>query len=46
LGSRYGLVAGRPRVKDLLGKLGARLVGAALVNVAADAELRKYLTAA
>jgi len=31
------------RAKELLEKVGARLVGAALVNVAADAELRKYL---
>ena len=34
------------RAKELLEKVGARLVGAALVNVAADAELRKYLAAA
>ena len=31
------------RAKDLLGKVGARLVGAALVNAPVDAELRKYL---
>ena len=31
------------RAKELLEKVGARLVGVALVNVAADAELRKYL---
>ena len=29
--------------KEPLERVGARLVGAALVNVAADAELRKYL---
>ena len=34
------------RAKELLEKVGARLVGAALVNVAADAELRKYLATA
>jgi hypothetical protein len=34
------------RAKELLAKVGARLVGAALVNVAADAELRKYLATA
>jgi len=33
------------RAVDLLGKVGARLVGAALVNAPADAELRKYLAA-
>lgn len=33
------------RAKDLLAQVGARLVGAVLVNVAADAELRKYLAA-
>jgi len=33
------------RAIDLLGKVGARLVGAALVNAPADAELRKYLAA-
>lgn len=31
------------RAKDLLGKVGARVVGAALVNAPIDAELRKYL---
>ncbi len=34
------------RARELLAKVGARLVGAALVNVAADAELRKYLAPA
>ena len=34
------------RAKEMLAKVGARVVGAALVNVAADAELRKYLAAA
>jgi capsular exopolysaccharide synthesis family protein len=34
------------RAKELLAKVGARLVGAALVNVVADAELRKYLATA
>ncbi len=34
------------RAKDQLAQVGARLLGAALVNVAADAELRKYLAAA
>jgi non-specific protein-tyrosine kinase len=33
------------RAKDLLAQVGARVLGAALVNVAADAELRKYLSA-
>ena len=31
------------RAKEALEKVGARVVGVALVNVAADAELRKYL---
>ncbi|MCX7706781.1 MAG: capsular biosynthesis protein, partial [Anaerolineae bacterium] len=31
------------RARDLLAQVGARLVGATLVNVAPDAELRKYL---
>jgi capsular exopolysaccharide synthesis family protein len=34
------------RAKEMLAKVGARVVGAALVNVSADAELRKYLAAA
>ena len=34
------------RAKEQLAQVGARLLGAALVNVAADAELRKYLAAA
>ena len=33
------------RAVDLLAKVGARLVGAALVNAPVDAELRKYLAA-
>ena len=33
------------RAKDLLAKVGARLVGAALINAPVDAELRKYLAA-
>lgn len=33
------------RAKELLTQVGARVVGATLVNVAPDAELRKYLTA-
>jgi len=33
------------RAREMLAQVGARLVGATLVNVAADAELRKYLAA-
>ena len=33
------------RAKDLLGKVSAHLVGAALINAPVDAELRKYLAA-